>query len=149
MGWTCENVVRKQQNSIWILLIRGEDQEHKIYGLQADFMIGPRTVYLQNRTSFNVIILSVLLTTLAKLLTIQIPYTCAPNWTTSVHACYLINTLLIEFSCQRTYRIVVMYIFLSRYKPSICSTSTIKFNTLDTSPIQTLLFSPAVCRSLI
>jgi len=144
---TCENVV---ENSIWILLIRSEDQEHKIYGLQTDFMIGPRTVYLQNITSLNVrIILSVLLTTIAKLLTIQIPYTCAPNWTTFVHACYLINTLLIEFSCQQTHRIVVTYIFLSWYKLSICSTSTIKFNTLDTSPIQTLLIPLAVCRSLI
>jgi hypothetical protein len=49
MGATCENVVRKQQNSILILLIRSEDQEHKIYGLQTDFMIGPRTVYLEKQ----------------------------------------------------------------------------------------------------
>jgi hypothetical protein len=144
-----QNVVGKQQNSIWILLIRSKDQEHKIYGLQTDFMIGRRTVYFQNRTTLNVIILSASVTTLAKLLTIQIPNTCAPHWTTSVQACYLINTLLIEFSCQRTHRIVVRYICLSRYKLSICGTSTIKFNTLDTSPIQTLLFPPAVCRSLI
>ena len=112
-------------------------------------MIVPRTVYLQNRTRLSVIILSALLTPLAKLLTIQITYTCAPRWTTSVDACYLINTVLIEFSCQRTHRIVLTCICLSWYKLSICSTPTIKLNTLDTSPIQTLLIPPAVCRSSI
>ena len=61
------------------LIIRSEDQEHEIYGFQTDCMIGPRTVYLQNRTSLNVITLSALLTTLAKLLTIQIPYKCVQN----------------------------------------------------------------------
>ena len=148
-GGTCENVSGKQQTSIWFVLIWSEDQEHKIYGLRTDFMFGPRTVYLQNRTRLSVIIPSALFTALAKLLTIQITYMCAPHWTTSVHTCYLIHTVLIEFSCQRTHRIVVTYICLSWYKLSICITSTIKFNTLDTSPIQTLLIPPAVCRSLI
>jgi len=149
MGGTCENIAGKQQISTWFVLIRSEDQDHKIYGLRTDFIIGPRAVYLQNRTRLIVIILSALLTALAKLLTIQITYTCAPHWTTSVHACYLINTVLTVYSCQRTYRIVVTYICLSWYKLSICSMLTIKFNTLDTSPIQTLLIPPAVCRSSI